>query len=372
MWFKNFIDKKVSEHKDMTNEQSRRAELEAKRKMEIAQMCYNRCESYCSWYAKEINGFVTQLKSKGFNASWGIEFAKDNWQKQTYCFKENGIFLKQIDVYDLDNISGIAFDDKACKMVYFIIHCGAYDKFDQKDVHLNFDYVIIPYDKIFSANIDIDSENFFSTTTFKKGGLCGAVVGAVIGGTTGAIIGQNMQKEITTTCSENKIKNVTLNIQTTVTEYPIISFSVNTLLRNTYYSISNVMETVFSGEAKLLNYSKGSLAPIKKQSIFVQESDEEVRFWENRNLKSEENPLALSLFNGVIQSKEDLINCFKDITMKIESIIQSNNNSSGSKISDNANLSLSSELTTLIGMKDKGYLTEEEFSLLKKKIIDKL
>jgi len=166
-------------------EQLRREEEERKAKIEQQK------KEYCIWYSKETQTFINELKAKNFNPTWGFEVEPDNNTSRGMGGKKyGGVF-----VFDIPEIEGLAFDVNTKQMLYYTCPTGYYDTYKNPNTHLEYQYVIIPFDNIFKASVDVNSQTTISTVTSKQNVIGRSIVGGILAGEAGAIIGGTTGKE---------------------------------------------------------------------------------------------------------------------------------------------------------------------------------
>lgn len=340
-------------------EQLRKEEEERKAKIERQK------KEYCIWYTKETQTFINELKEKNFNPTWGFEVEPDNNTQQGMGGKQYG----DVFVFDIPEIEGLAFDTDTKQMLYYTCPTGYYDTYKNPNTHLEYKYVLIPFDNIFKATVEVNSQTTVSTVTSKQNVVGRSIVGGILAGDAGAIIGGTTGKENSVSKSEVLPKKIVFNIQTIHSEYPIITFE----FKKPYWGtgdvsgdkdVADTMWGIFSGEKELAY-------------VFELEQKRNCNTYTDRyyhrmhgapehdgNNKKEYQPILD--FIMPFSNLEIVLKRVNKYVMQIESIIQQCN--AENQLND-TNVDVVAELTKLADMKEKGIITEEEFAKLKTKLI---
>ena len=341
-------------------EQLRKEEEERKAKLEQQK------KEYCIWYTKETQAFINELKGKSFNPTWGFEVEPDNNTQQGVGGKQHG----SIFVFDIPEIEGLAFDTKSKQMLYYTCPTGYYDTYNKPNTHLEYKYVLIPFNNIFKATVEVNSQTTVSTITSKQNVVGRSIVGGLLAGEAGAIIGGTTGKESSVSKSQVLPKKIVFNIQTTHPEYPIISFEFEKPYWGTgevsgNRNIADTMWGIFSGEKELAY-------------VYDWEQKRNCNTYTDRNYhrvhgapehdgnnKKEYQPILDYIMP--FSNLEIVLKRINKYVMQIESIIQQCNAENQS--STDGNVDVVAELSKLADMKEKGIITEEEFIKLKAKLI---
>ena len=341
-------------------EQLRKEEEERKEKIEQQK------KAFCIWYSQETQKFINELQEKNFNPTWGFEVEPDNNTQQGVGGKQYG----DVFIFDIPEIEGLAFDTTSKQMLYYTCPTGYYDIYDKPNTHLEYKYVLIPFENIFKATVEVNSQTTISTVTSKENVLGRSIVGGILAGDAGAIIGGTTSKENSVSKSETLPKKIVFNIQTTNPEYPIIAFE----FKKPYWGIGEV-----SGDKEVADTMWGIFSGQTELAYIFE--------WEQKRKCNTYTDRYYCRFHGAPEHDEnnekeyrpvlDYIRPFSNLeivlkrvnkyAMQIESIIQQCNTENQSN--NDANIDIVAELTKLADMKEKGIITEEEFAKLKAKLI---
>lgn len=366
-----FFSKESREQRAREKEFERQREYERKeqlrkekeeRKLKIEQQK----KEYCIWYSKETQTFINELKEKNFNPTWGFEVEPDNNTQQGMDGKQYGNVL----VFDIPEIEGLAFDIHTKQMLYYTCPTGYYDTYNNPNTHLEYKYVLIPFDNIFKATVEVNSQTTVSTITSKQNVIGRSIVGGILAGDAGAIIGGTTGKENSVSTSETLPKKIVFNIQTTNSEYPIISFE----FKKPYWgtgsvlgdkNVSDTMWGIFSGEKELAYIFEWEQK--RKCCTYIDRYYHRVHGYPEHDGNNEKE--YQPIFDYIYQSSnlETVLKRVNKYVMQIETIIQQCNTEN--KSNNDAGMDIIAELTKLVDMKEKGIITEEEFAKIKAKLI---
>lgn len=335
---------------------------EEKRKQEIEQGK----KAFCIWYSKETQRFINELQEKNFNPTWGFEAEPENDTQQGMGGKQYGCVY----IFDIPEIEGIAFDTNSKQMLYYTCPTGYYDIYDKPGIHLEYKYVLIPFDNIFKATVEVDSQTTVSTVTSKQNVIGRSIVGGMIAGDVGAIIGGTTGKEKSVSETETSPKKIVFNIQTINPEYPIIAFE----FKNPYWKTGSV-----PGD-KILSDTMWGIFSGKKELVYIYEREQNRqcntytdRFYHRVHGEPEYDRNNIKEFMPILDyispssNLDTVLKRVKKYAKKIESIIQQCNTENQPK--DVVEIDTISELAKLAELKEKGFITEEEFAKLKAKLI---
>lgn len=355
-----FFSKENREQRAKEKEQLRKEEEEHKEKLERQK------KAYCLWYTRETQRFINELKEKNFNPTWGFEVEPDNNTQQGMGGKQYG----DVYIFDIPEIEGLAFDTNTKQMLYYTCPTGYYDIYNRSNTNLDYKYILIPFDNIFKATVEVNSQTTVSTVTSKQNIIGRSIVGGILAGDTGAIIGGMTGKENLVSKSEVLPKKVVFNIQTTNSEYPIISFE----FKRPYYAtgsvagdknVADTMWGIFSGQKELAYVFEREQK--RKCNTYI----DRYYYRVHREPKHDgNNPKEYEPVMDYIQKCSNLDIVLKRVNkyvMQIEAIIQQCNLEKQS--GNDVNIDIVAELAKLADMKEKGIITEEEFAKLKAKLI---
>lgn len=341
-------------------EQLRKEEEERKAKLEQQK------KEYCIWYTKETQAFINELKGKSFNPTWGFEVEPDNNTQQGVGGKQHG----SIFVFDIPEIEGLAFDTKSKQMLYYTCPTGYYDTYNKPNAHLEYKYVLIPFNNIFKATVEVNSQTTVSTITSKQNVVGRSIVGGLLAGEAGAIIGGTTGKESSVSKSQVLPKKIVFNIQTTHPEYPIISFEFEKPYWGTgevsgNRNIADTMWGIFSGEKELAYVYDWEQK--RNCNTYTDRNYHRVHGAPEHDGNNEKEYQPILDYIMPCSNLEIVLKRINKYVMQIESIIQQCNAENQS--STDGNVDVVAELSKLADMKEKGIITEEEFIKLKAKLI---
>lgn len=135
-------------------------------------------KAFCIWYSEETQRFINELQEKNFNPTWGFEVEPDNDSQQGMGGKQyGGVYIS-----DIPEIEGLAFDTNSKQMLYYTCPTGYYDIYDKPGTHLEYKYVLISFDNIFKATVEVDSRTTVSTVTSKQNVIGRSIVGGIFSG----------------------------------------------------------------------------------------------------------------------------------------------------------------------------------------------
>ncbi|MBD5511781.1 MAG: SHOCT domain-containing protein [Lachnospiraceae bacterium] len=341
-------------------EQLRREEEERKERIEQQK------KAFCIWYSGETQRFINELQEKNFNPTWGFEVEPDNNTQQGIGGKQYG----DVYIFDIPEIEGLAFDTNTKQMLYYTCPTGYYDTYNKPGTHLEYKYVLIPFDNIFKATVEVNSQTTVSTVTSKQNVIGRSIVGGILAGDAGAIIGGTTGKENSVSKSEVLPKKIVFNIQTTNLEYPIIAFEFNKPYWGTGAvsgdkDIADTMWGIFSGQKELAYIFEWERR--RKCNTYIDRYYHRVHGAPEHDGNNEKEYQPILDYIMPFSNLEIVLKRVNRYAMQIESIIQQCN---AEKQSNNdTGIDIIAELTKLADMKEKGIITEEEFAKLKAKLI---
>lgn len=365
-----------------TDQKRELEEKELKVKMEKAT---EKILTYSLWYSKKINALKQEIAKQGFKFTFGIEIIDSNLKKD----EKN---LDGIKFYDMASISGLAFDNHAQCMIYYFSNPGIYDAYCKSEEVNVFEYDVIPFKDIKKAKLEIDSSTITEATSSKTGVITRSIIGGLIAGEAGAIIGGLSGSEVTQTSSISAHNSCEMIIYTGNEKYPVIKFLIEKLQNCDAQSqlsremVVNVTDGIFTDTIKE-NYfdviantvkeygaSNGTYTPCEMGKVYDLVCERNI-FSVNLEKYHHEIKALNKTFDSALYKKfctglDEAININKtikklqEIVRKIESIVlnSESNTSSGSNIID--------QLEKLIKIKIDGFITDEEFALFKKKLIE--
>lgn len=321
--------------------------------------------AYCLWYSNQIKSFINEVKQSGFNPTWGFESIGESDLK----FGAGGKAYGNLYVFDVPELEGLVFDMNSKQMLYYQIPTGYYETYNDPNVKFDFKYVIIPFSDIFNASLLVDSHTVVTTISSKQNVISRSIVGGVLAGSVGAIIGGTTGNENSISTSENVVSEAALIVQTINVEHPVITIKFN---RSLYYykeyfadrTIADTMYGIFYDKEEYVRFEERAqnrncntsvdyiYCLIQKEPDY--DHDNETEF--------------MRIFNEVlpIRSLDMILKRLKKYIMKIESIIEQENKE---EASNSVKSDFMEELKALVEMKEKGYITDDEFVIFKSRLL---
>ena len=320
---------------------------------------------YSTWYSKQVENFLEEVKQNGFNATWGFESLGE-------CNTQLGVGGKafgNVFVFDVPELEGLVFDMESKQMLYYYFPTGYHEIYNNPDVKIEYKHVIIPFSDIFNASIAVNSHTVVTTETSKQNVVARSIVGGVLAGSTGAIIGGTTGKNTSTSVTKNDPEKVVLTIQTTNAAYPVISFEFN---KSFYYKGLLISE-------KTMRDTMYGLFDEKSEYVYFEEREQkrncnttsdycyQIKFrepeYDSNNVKE-----FMKVFDEIMPTNtlETILKRTKNYVMQIESIIEQSNKENISKTVTN---DFMKELKALVEMKEKGYITDDEFAIFKSRLL---
>ena len=349
-----FLSREYREERAKEKEFKRQIDLERKEREQKLKM------EYCSWYSKQTQNFIDELKEKGFNPSWGFEVELDECNLYT---GKGGNQRGNIYVFDIPSLEGLAFDMKSKQMLYFTCPTGYYDSYQKPNTKVDFKYVLIPFYEIFKANIEVNSQPFVKTISSKPNVIIKSIVEGILGDEEDDIDDWETEDNFFVIESGKTLRKVVLNIQTLNPDCPVISFEFikpydpDPRCAAANKAIVDIMCSTFSGSAEkvaFIEYDTHRKCKTIKDYCYYRKKNE-----------SDHNEESLGRQSAIISTILDRLNKY---VMRIESIIQQCNKKMQSKTKKQSD-DIVSQLEKLADMKNKGIITEREFIKLKSKLI---
>lgn len=355
-----FFSKESREQRAREKEQLRKEEEERKEKIERQK------KAYCLWYTRETQRFINELKEKNFNPTWGFEVEPDNDIQQGMGGKQYG----DVYIFDIPEIEGLAFDTNTKQMLYYTCPTGYYDIYNRSNTKLDYKYIFIPFDNIFKATVEVNSQTTVSTVTSKQNVIGRSIVGGILAGEAGAIIGGTTGKENSVSKSEVLPKKIVFSVQTTNSEYPVITFEFN----KPYWgagavsgdkNVADTMWGIFSGQKELACVFEWEQK--RKCNTYTDRYYNRVHGAPEHDGNNEKEYRPVLDYIMPSSNLETVLKRVNKYVMQIEAIIQQCNTEN--KSNNDVGIDIIAELTKLADMKEKGIITEEEFAKLKAKLI---
>lgn len=339
-----------------------RKEQQAKKLEEKRNAFIKENMKYCDWLSAGTKVFLNELESKGFKASWGFEVSP--------CIMDfsSGIGGKQYDdkyIFDLHDLRSLAFDMDSRQMLYVTCKGGLYNNFIQDGDTIKYEYSLIPFEKISGVKVDVDSTTICETNISDGKVISRSLVGGILGGGVGAIIGGMTASKKAYTQEAKIPQKIVFTIHTSDREHPIISFKFksykkwlgDTNIADIMYGLFSDTEQYFSLSNMDQNRTGGS-----KVDCFYERSQNIPPY--DRNKKEEYEPV-MDYINRTCHL-EYVEKRLDKYAMQIQNIIQQNSIDNKETV---RSVDIISEITKLAELKEKGVITEEEFTKLKARVI---
>lgn len=352
--------------KEMKENHIRQKEIEHQKQIERVEKEKKIKYEYCIWYSNQTQKFVNTLKGNNFNPTWGFE-VEENFNTQQ---GQGGGKHGRIYVFDIPKIEGIAFDVESQQMLYFSCPSGYYEVYKDINVEMQYKYYIVPFKEILDANVEIEYQTTISTITSKQNVVKRSIIGGVLAGDAGAIIGGTTGDNISISKSEILPKKILFNIKIQNDKHPIISFEFNNMYGASNNTISNkslsdIMYGLFSGKNELATFFESEQTRNCNTYIDYHYCRLHGSPKYDKNNIEEYSPIIHNILpTSNLQTILDRINHYK---IKIDSIIERYKHEQ--YVSNDAKDNLINGLASLIQMKENGFITDDEFLKLKKKLI---
>ncbi len=355
-----FFSKENREQRAKEREQLRKEKEERKERVEQQK------KEYCLWYTKETQRFINELKEKNFNPTWGFEV-------EPYFDTFRGLGGKpygDVLIFDIPDIEGLAFDMDTKQMLYYTCPTGYYDTYNNPNTKLDYNYILIPFDNVFKATVEVNSQMTVSTVTSKKNMIGRSIVGGLLAGDAGAVIGGTTGRENSVSKSKVLPERIVFSVQTINPEYPVITFE----FRRPYWKeggtlgdkkVADTMWGIFSGQKELAYVCEYE----QKRRCNTYTDRFYYRFHGNPEYDGNNEREFRPVCDYIKPTSflETVLKRVNKYAMQIESIIQQCNTES--QLNKDVNIDVVAELTKLADMKEKGIITEEEFAKIKAKLL---
>lgn len=235
---------------------------------------------------------------------------------------------------------------------------------------MEYKYVLIPFENIFKATVEVNSQTKVSTITSKQNVVGRSIAGGILAGDAGAIIGGTTGKENSVSKSEVLPKKIVFNIQTTNSEYPIIAFEFNRPYWKTGSvpgdkEIADTMWSIFSGQKELAYIFEWEQK--RKCNTYTDRYYHRVHGTPEHDGNNEKEYMPILDYITQSSNLDTVVKRVNKYAMQIESIIQQCNLDNQSN--NDTRINIVAELTKLADLKERGIITEEEFAKLKSKLI---
>jgi len=321
-------------------------------------------QEYCNWFTKYTKAFVDGLKNNGFNPSWGFE----TFITTDYLTGADGKKCGYKYIFDVQPLKALAFDMESKQIVYITCNGENYDKFE-KQLEPHYKCTLIPFNEIFNAKVEIDSQPVFVTTANTSDIFKRSVVGGILAGDTGSVIGGiTAGKNIKT---KESINSVAFYIQTLNEDHPIISFEFDYKKAGlSDRCIQDIMYSMFSDKNELFEYYKRTQDRTNGTTTdYVYYRKLNIYNYDGNN-PDEYRPILdyIEKTNNFDYIKKR----FNKYVMQIEAIITQCNSENTNQQHQNNNHSIVDELQKLSELKSNGFITDMEFENLKTKLLQNI
>lgn len=324
---------------------------------------------YCEWLNEKTIDFKNELKGLGIIPQIGFELEK----LRSITYGGDGVLRDGSMTFDVKSLKGLAFDTRTKKMIVFsfngnLIENYAIENYAIENHEKVYNYFIIDFNEIFNVKVDVDSITTYQSSIPNKNMITRTLLGGALLGDAGAIIGGTTAQRVTNV--NNSPKKVSLIIQTTNLDAPIISFEVRKKLikdgeiGDAEYSINDITLSIFSDIDKLFVFDKININRRNgsNEDIIINRAEKNIR----NNNDEDEFKKTKSYYITRVKERFDFY------AMQIETIIRQCDVDSNKKYSENQESdkqSIVEELKKLAELKESCVLTEEEFLVLKTKLI---
>jgi hypothetical protein len=319
---------------------------------------------YCEWLDQKTIDFKNELKGLGIIPQIGFEIEKS----RRITNGGDGVLRDGSMIFDVKSLKGLAFDTNTKKMIIFSFNGNLMESYAIENHEKIYNYSIIDFNEIFNVKVEVDSITTYQSSIPNKNMLTRTLVGGALLGDAGAIIGGTTAQRVTNV--NTSPKKVSLIVQTTNLDVPIISFEVRKKLikdgdiGDAEYSIIDATLSIFSDMDKLfvfdninINRRNGS-----NEDIIINRAEKKII---NNN---DEDEFKKTKSNYIKRVKER----FDFYAMQVETIMKQcdeDRNKKYTESQESDKQSIVEELKKLAELKESCVLTEEEFLVLKTKLI---
>lgn len=266
-------------------------------------------------------------------------------------------YLEDIEIGNLQPLKGIIIDTEQRKMVVFIIENINYNNYLNDE--MGFKCEIMDIEDLLSVDYKVNETTSYSATVSSQNVLKRAVVGTVLAGEVGAIIGGVTAK-----------KKIDITPQTRTKEEIIIKFNNEVIPMIRFYRygyfLTNYDKLVTTNKN---DYIRCSITNNVWCYMAIKGFDESPSYEEETDLYIE-----YDLFDEVRNANDGIMEIIAD---KIGGVIEKIESEQKNKLLKNndikkTNFSMAEEIRKLLELKEKGFLSEEEFSSIKSKLISNM
>lgn len=345
-------------------------------------------EKYLLWYSEKLNNFKEEIEDLGFSGSFGYEIIKRDF------ITIDAQKLDDFNFLEIAPICGVAFDNISKRLIYYFTKPDIYENYTQTENVKVVEYRLLPYHEIKKAVCNVDSSTISETTASKTGVISRSIIGGFIAGETGAIIGGLSGGETSQTNMITTHNSCEIIIYTNNEEYAVIKLFVGVLnnsqpgSKTSREMVVDLTESVLGNQRKD-NYfkittnektdygaSSGMYTPSKigeaydlvcERNIFA----EDLENYQNE-IRAFDKPFDVELQNKYFKGLRETVNIhetkkkFQEMVQKIEANVLGEIGAFNQTVT----VTLIEQLERLVKIKLDGFITEEEFVLFKKKLLE--
>lgn len=326
---KQLILKRKQEHEEFLK----------KREQELLDLHLSEMNKYCNWLNRKTNQFKNKLFEKGIKPTIGFELEE--------CIDlKYGIGSKpydEVSVFDIPSLVGLAFDEKSKSMIYYKCLGQFYDMYQHHSEPI-YNYSIIGFDEIINVIVKVNSITSFESSVSNKSVIKRSVTGALLAGSAGSVIGGVTAH--TNIKSTNLPKEIEISIQTTNENHRVISFVFD---KNYLYP-----DLVLSDQAL-----------VDATTSTFKETDHFFKFKENKVRRKNGTYIDYIYYRD--NTKHSNLEIIAEKLDYYAKIIETYIHEGDAK--RNNNYSVADELSKLLKLKENATISDDEFNMLKKKII---
>jgi hypothetical protein len=319
---------------------------------------------YCELLNQKTIDFKNELKGLGIIPLIGFEIEK----LRSITYGGDGVLRDGSMIFDVKSLKGLAFDTSTKKMIVFSFNGNLIESYAIENHEKIYNYSIIDFNEIFNVKVEVDSITTYQSSIPNKNMITRTLVGGALLGDAGAIIGGTTAQRVTNV--NTSPKKVSLIIQTTNLDVPIISFEVRKKLikdgeiGDAEYSIIDTTLSIFSDMDKLFIFDKININRRNgsNEDIIINRAKKNII----NNNDEDEFKKTKSYYITSVKERFDFY------AMQIETIIKQCDVDRNKKYPENQESdkqSIVEELKKLAELKESCVLTEEEFLVLKTKLI---
>lgn len=364
-WLFKSAEEKAQERAWRQQEVKRKIELEEEREMAPF-------TPYVEWLNAASTQFQQEISSLGIHPTWGFELQpdRDDYNPGSIASVIDGVVL-----FDVENMNGIAFDDKKKKAVLYSCKGRLFSDFTSGKANANeiYKFTVIDYSKLLSVKVETNNMVSYESKTKSTNTLGRSVAGGMLAGSAGAIIGGATANQKTDTQITERLKEVEFLLMTSDPDCRIIKFAAKKPYRNhenmtvSNKEIGDAMASTFAPisyviRARHMERTNGTTIDVlinRCRDLYMSRLDEE------NNIKCE------YWSSGIETVRDRLVNYAR----LIETIIIENERTAPEeKLASVTTLDKSpiDQLRDLKTMLDEGLITQDEYDAKKTELLRKM